>query len=307
MGNDAANVLSGLAGNDILEGGGGGDALTGGSGADTLIGGTGNDTYYVDNTRAVIIEKVGEGDDAVYASVTYTAPDHVERIYLTGAAAIDAHGGDTGVQIFGNSGVNHLWGGASNDTLDGGKEIDILEGGAGNDSYYIDSATEVVIEAAGAGVDTVYSSASYKMAENVENLTLLYTADTSGTGNALDNIITGNSGANKLTGGAGFDTLIGGGGNDTLDGGYNNDILTGGEGADKFTFGLKSGIDTVTDFGAGGKDTLDVSAWYAAGYKASVYMVGTDTYVTDGKGDMVVLTGVASSHLQATATGFAFI
>lgn len=307
VGNDAANVLTGMAGDDTLEGGGGNDTLTGGAGVDTLIGGTGNDTYYVDDARAVIIEKAGEGDDSVYASVSYTAPNNVEHIYLTGSASIDAHGGDTGVQIVGNSGVNRLWGGAGADTLDGGKGIDTLEGGAGDDVYYIDNATEVVIEQANAGIDTVYSTASYKIAENVENLTLQGAADLSGTGNSLDNIIIGNSGANKLTGGAGFDTLIGGAGNDTLDGGYNNDTLTGGVGADKFIFGVKSGVDTVTDFGYGGQDTLDVSAWYAAGYKASVYMVGADTYVTDGKGDMIILTGVASSHLQATSTGFAFI
>lgn len=307
LGNDAANTLSGLAGNDILEGGGGNDTLTGGSGADTLIGGTGNDIYYVDDARAVIIEKAGEGADTVYASVTYTAPSHVEALYLTGSAAIDAHGGDTGARIVGNAGVNHLWGGSGADVLDGGKGIDILEGGGGDDVYYVDTATEVVIEAASAGIDTVYSAANYKLADNVETLILLYTGDISGTGNALDNVITGNSGANKLSGGSGFDTLNGGAGADTLDGGYNNDILIGGDGADSFVFGLRSGVDTVSDFGAGGRDTLDMSAWYAAGYKATISMSGADTYITDGRGDTVVLTGVASSHLQATATGFAFI
>lgn len=307
VGNDAANVLAGLAGDDVLEGGGGNDTLVGGLGADTLIGGVGNDTYYVDDARAVIIEKAGEGDDTLFTSVSYTAPNNVERIYLTGSGAIDVRGGDTGVQIFGNSGVNRLWGGAGADILDGGRGIDTLEGGAGDDTYYIDNATEVVIELAGGGVDTVYSTASYKIADNVENLTLLGTTDLSGTGNSLDNIIIGNNGANKLTGGSGFDTLSGGAGDDTLDGGYNNDTLTGGDGADKFVFGLKSGVDTVKDFGYGGKDTLDISAWISAGYKSSVSMVGADTYITDGKGDVIILTGVASSHLQATSTGFAFI
>ena len=75
--------------------------------------------------------------------------------------------------------------------------------------------------------------------------------------------------------------------------------------ADAFVFGLRSGVDTVSDFG-NGRDILDLSAWYAAGYKASLYMVGEDTYVTDGRGDTVILTGVASSELQATSTGFVF-
>ena len=306
-GNDGANKLSGLGGNDTLSGGAGNDTLSGGSGADLLKGEAGDDTYYVDDARAVIVENGGEGADTVFSSVTYTAGANIENVLLTGSSAIDARGGDTGVRIVGNTAVNRLWGGAGNDTLDGGKGIDILEGGSGDDIYYVDTATEVVTEGVNGGTDTVFSAANYKLAENVENLNLLYTGDISGTGNALNNTIIGNAGSNKLSGASGFDTLSGGGGNDALDGGYNNDVLVGGDGADTFVFGLRSGVDTISDFGAGGRDTLDLSGWKSAGYQASVYMSGGDTYVTDGHGDTVILTGVSSSHLAATSTGFVFI
>ncbi len=58
------------------------------------------------------------------------------------------------------------------------------------------------------------SLASYTLGSNLENLSLIGTAQ-NGTGNELDNTITGNELDNILEGGSGNDTLIGGLGNDT--------------------------------------------------------------------------------------------
>nr|WP_267901817.1 hypothetical protein [Sinorhizobium meliloti] len=44
-GDNRANLLNGLAGNDMLKGRDGNDTLTGGNGADRLIGGGGADTF----------------------------------------------------------------------------------------------------------------------------------------------------------------------------------------------------------------------------------------------------------------------
>ena len=106
-----------------------------------------------------------------------------------------------------------------------------MRGGAGNDTYVVDNAGDIVDEsmAGSNGSDTVRSSISFSLADtthvlgDVGILVLTGTANINGTGNGLDNPITGNSGANVLSGAAGNDTLNGGAGNDTLNGGSGND------------------------------------------------------------------------------------
>jgi Ca2+-binding RTX toxin-like protein len=65
-----------------------------------------------------------------------------------------------------------------------------------------------VVEAAGAGLDTVQSSITWTLGSNLENLTLTGSTAINGTGNTLDNVLVGNSAANTLTGGSGNDTYV---------------------------------------------------------------------------------------------------
>ncbi|MDW2812726.1 hypothetical protein R5K32_21710, partial [Acinetobacter baumannii] len=78
-------------------------------------------------------------------------------------------------------------------------------------------------ENAGEGIDTVLSSITYTLGNNLENLTLTGSTAINGTGNALNNVLIGNSAINTLTGGAGDGYLNGGGGADKLLGGTGND------------------------------------------------------------------------------------
>jgi Ca2+-binding RTX toxin-like protein len=121
--------------------------------------------------------------------------------------------------INGTPGNDNLTGTAGDDTIDGGTGADTMSGLAGNDTYVVDNIGDKVIEAAGAGRDTVISSVDFTLASNVENLQLVGAA-TLGTGNAMDNLLEGNAaffglGGNdaayihtgSFNGGTGDDTL----------------------------------------------------------------------------------------------------
>jgi trimeric autotransporter adhesin len=273
IGNELNNSIDGGAGNDTLDGG----APFGGSNIDTLIGGLGNDVFIVDDFNDDVREAIGGGIDRVESSVSFELDDNpnkfqIENITLTGYGSIYADGNDLANLMIGNSGNNVLYayggndtliGGAGNDSLRGYSGSDSMVGGLGDDEYYVDVAGDIVVELAGQGIDTVYSSINFSLAllTNVENLALGGTA-INGTGNALNNSINGNGIANNLNGGAGndylfggngTDTLIGGLGNDTLDGGSDNDNMAGGAGNDDM-YG-SAGLDTL--IGGDGNDTLN--------------------------------------------------
>ena len=164
------------------------------------------------------------GTDTVLASASYTIFSNIENLTLTGAGAINGAGNNLDNIVTGNDAANTLNGMAANDTLfgdggndwlDGGTGADTMSGGLGDDTYTIDNVLDTIIENAGEGTDLVRSWISCTLAANVENLTLLGSANIDGTGNALDNVLRGNAGSNILDGGAGTDKLYGGAGNDT--------------------------------------------------------------------------------------------
>ena len=141
-----------------------------------------------------------------------------------------------------------------NDTFDnrGGSVDGQIQGGDGNDTLIIDKAKYKLTEIAGQGdLDTVKSSVSYVLSDNVEKPVLIGSKDISGTGTARGDLLYGNVGNNALKGLAGSDNLSGGKGNDRL---------TGGGDADTFHFATGYGKDTITDFEQG-IDTIDLSAW----------------------------------------------
>jgi Ca2+-binding RTX toxin-like protein len=289
-GTDFDDVIFGLQSDDILIGGGGHDDLEGGAGADTMAGGTGNDTYYVDNAGDICFEFGSQGFDEVRATVTYTLAGALEYLTLTGSADIDGtgntgnntingnsgdnflYGNDGHDAIYGNGGDDVLFGEIGNDTLSGGVGADIMFGGTGNDTYSVDNAGDQCLEWGGDGVDWVYSSVSFTIADGIENLTLTGSAAISGTGNAGVNQISGNSAGNTLIGGAGDDWLLGQGGADSLQGGIGNDILNGGTlgdtmagGADQDTYYVDHAGDIVSELADPGIDLVRTTISYTLG------------------------------------------
>jgi Ca2+-binding RTX toxin-like protein len=307
-GNGSANLLSGLEADDTLSGGDGADTLlggvgadklTGGSGADSMAGGTGDDTYDVDDAGDVVGEAAGEGADQVNSAISFALGDNVERLTLTGSAAVSGTGnaldntltGNTGDNVLdgaggvdtltGGSGNDTLLGGAGGDRLTGGLGADSMAGGEGDDTYYVDDVGDAIFEAAGQGLDIVSSTVSFTLAAEVEKLTLTGSGAINGTGNGLGNTITGNVGANDLDGAGGADTLNGGSGDDTLDGGAGADRLSGGAGADRFVFEHgQAGGDTITDFAAG--DHIELHGYGAGSMLAPVAGSTTQWVITDG-------------------------
>ena len=296
VGNDSldggigTDLLYGGDGTDSVNGGDGNDTLDGGTGADSLIGGAGNDLYYADGTDTVV-ELAGGGLDTVATGSSYTLSAEVENLVVLGTANYNGAGNLLANLMSGNIGNNTFFGGEGNDTLNGGvgndtllgqggndqlnggAGTDSLAGGAGDDLYLADSL-DTITEAAGAGTDTVQIGGSYALTANVEHLTLLGSANYTGVGNLLANLITGNTGNNTLFGADGNDTLNAGLGNDNLQGQAGTDVLDGGVGNDSLNGG--TGNDTLS--GGDGNDTLEGST----GADALTGGAGDDLYIADG-------------------------
>jgi Ca2+-binding RTX toxin-like protein len=148
-------------------------------------------------------------------------------------------------------GTVHLGDGVATFDSRGGIVKGTIEGNGGNDTLIVDNAKVTMVEKAGEGIDTVRSSVSYTLGDNLEQLTLFATAAINGTGNALNNKLRGNIANNSLYGLDGDDQLYGGKGNDRL---------FGGEGNDTFYFATGNGKDKVMDY-VDGTDTIDLKGW----------------------------------------------
>ena len=271
---EVVDTFTGTSGNDTLIGTIGADILIGLAGNDRLNGGAGSDTAsYAGASAGVTVDlrissgqsTGGAGTDTLVSIENLTGSSFSDKLTGNeGANTLD--GGSGNDKLYGFTGNDHLLGGAGDDTLDGGTGADTMEGGIGKDAYYVDNSGDVVIESnPSGGTDTVYSSVSFTLSANVENLTLTSGSATVGTGNALANTLQSSDIASTLWGLAGNDVLRGGAGADHLYGGAGKDVLTGGAGADTFVFDVfetSANRDTITDFVSGSdKIVLSVSAF----------------------------------------------
>ncbi|GCL41751.1 cadherin domain-containing protein [Dolichospermum planctonicum] len=271
-------------GNDDLGGGDGNDTLNGGTGADLLGGGSGNDTYVVDNVGDVIIEFLNSGIDNVESFITWTLRNHLENLTLQGTTAINGTGNTLNNTITGNTGNNTLNGGAGADTLIGGLGNDSLIGGAGNDSYYVDNTADSITENLNEGTDIVFTTVTYTLTPNTENLTLQGTTAINGTGNTLNNIITGNTADNVLTGGAGADTLIGGAGNDS--------------------YYVDNTADSITENANEGTDSVFTTVTYTlTSNTENLTLQGTTAINGTGNNLNNIITGNAADNVLTGGTG----
>lgn len=184
-----------------------------------------------------------------------------------------------------------------------------LKGTSGDDVHVVTDANTRIVEAAKGGNDTVRTSVSYTLPDNVEKIVLLGKSDLGATGNGLANEIYGNEGANVLSGldgndrifgGGGKDVLIGGAGDDRLAGQNGDDVLIGGlgadrlygdAGADRFVFqsvhdSPVSGRDTIVGFSAAQGDRVDLAQIDANALLAGnqhFTFIGSDAFTAPGQ------------------------
>ncbi|KRB52214.1 M10 family metallopeptidase C-terminal domain-containing protein [Phenylobacterium sp. Root700] len=140
-GNEAANALTGAAGNDVIYGGVGGDTLSGGDGQDFLRGEEGDDSILggaafddMHGNMGADTLYGGEGDD-----------------WVVGGKDNDLLHGETGADlIYGNMGDDILYGEAGADILRGGQHNDLMYGGEGDDWLSGDRENDTIWGGSGA-------------------------------------------------------------------------------------------------------------------------------------------------------------
>lgn len=310
-GSDGDNALWGAAGKDTLYGGAGNDRLDGGANIDKMFGGAGDDTYFVNATGDRVYETASTAPDAadaggvdwVYSSISYDLDAYaglrfVENLGLSGTANLIGRG---------NALDNTLVGNAGNNVLDGRAGADTMIGGAGNDAYHVDNIGDQVVEVAGQGRDTIWTSVDYALtdAQSVETLHV---------SGPVGLTLQANDLGVSLFGGAGMDTLIGGAGADRLDGGVEADTLQGGAGNDTYfvdnlgdqVFETLT-IDPSDTSDAGGVDqvfstvSFDLSASNGVRFIEKLTLTGSDTI--DGTGNDLGNTLVGNSAANTLSGG----
>ena len=171
-GNGADIVITGsIDRDDSLVLGGGGDTANVYNGNDRVEGGDGSDFLFIDYSDAtapldgvdVMFDPDGVGVSGRYStadgqrSVDFTS---MERFQITGTAFADIFSVLThsATGLYGGGGDDQLTAAHGGDVLDGGSGADLMYGLRGDDSYYVDSAGDIVIEQAGEGRDVVYAT-----------------------------------------------------------------------------------------------------------------------------------------------------
>jgi len=115
----AGTALSGTAANDSMYG----DSAVN----VTMSGGDGDDVYYLYSSINRAAEAAGQGIDTVDTWMSYTLPDNIENLRVTGDNRF----------AFGNDLDNIISGSSSRQTFDGGAGNDVLTGGGGADTFIV--------------------------------------------------------------------------------------------------------------------------------------------------------------------------
>ncbi|MFM8708093.1 MAG: calcium-binding protein, partial [Planctomycetia bacterium] len=315
-GDDGADTIAGLCGDDLLVAGRGvGDSLSGGDGADMIYGspdGADADPNFNDLVRFGDVIDGGAGNDRIWGQ------GGADAIFgSTGDDWIDAGAGNDFVQggagsdtIFGHLGNDLiygfqivpeleflpgpvddavrdvLWGEWGDDTIVGGAGSDLIDGGFGNDTIFGMAGDDII--RTGYGANSASGGDGDDQIHGSDDGT-----DVIG-GDAGDDRIQGYGGTDFLDGGTGDDIIDGGAGDEAIGGGLGSDVLIGGAGHD-LLFGTSALTNAPED------NAVD---WLYGDFGTGKNEPGSGGDRLDGEGGNDLLFGEGGDDFIAGTQGF---
>lgn len=293
-GGDAADYIEGRAGNDTFDGGSGDDTLVGGNGNDSMIGGSGADladySYVTTGTNDLNLSLDGVANDT--NSVTGETDNLDTSIeHITGGAGDDTLvGSSAGNMLIGGTGNDSIAGSSGNDTMTGGDGADTLSGSSGSDSLdggvgsdLVDGDGDIDTLIGDAGTDTLSGDSGNGDVIDYSSRTADLRIDLDGV--ADDGEIAGSENDNVF---ADFEVILCGSGNDQVVGDQTLDdpeTVNGGDGNDNLQ--LVGGADSI--LGGAGADTL------RGGNGNDTLVGGTGVDTMNGDNDNDLLNGADGS------------
>ena len=326
---DGGNLINAGDGSNSVTTGAGADTITTGTGADIIVSGAGNDLITVRGGTDDV--DAGAGSDRLtvdYSAMTTNVvggvvsgnlgAGYVGHLADQATSVLDFRNVESFVIITGSGndyiatggGADSLTGGAGNDTLEGGAGNDVMTGGLGDDQFLVDSAGDVVIEAAGEGTDTAWVSMAgpVTLFANVEFVRFTGGGNQVTGSDSSEQLVANASVSSTLNGGGGDDVLWGSALNNTMNGGLGDDIVRGQGGGGVWSGGLGndqfvvSNLDTtLLENPNEGIDTAWVSInGYTVGPNIElIYLTGGANQVTGGNtGAQIVANSASASSLQ---------
>jgi Ca2+-binding RTX toxin-like protein len=247
------------------------------------------------------------GQTSATASTSVSMPNGLTQLTLTGTGNLRA---------IGNAGPHTIIANSGNDTLVAGTGLATLVGGSGNDTFVVNSALDQIQMPVNVGANVEQSSVSITLADNVQTLMGMGSADLTLTGNATQSAtIIGNNANDRLVAGYGGSTLVSGTGIDTLVGGdylYVNNALdvivnTGYSAVAEYTSVSLSGQGARSLIGTGAADLVltQGNAAYVYGNSGNDTLIGTGgiLYAGSGNDTLIMQSGYGGYMTSGNLTG----
>lgn len=268
------DVIDGNADTDLVLGGPGEDRINGGGGLDLLLGMTESDVVRGGDATDVIIggDNTGKDPEYLYGEIGIDlvfglgGPDVIE-----GGFDLDFLAGNEGNDmISGGFGTDFAFGGLHDDTINGNDGLDILIGGVIQPSFRVSDKDTID---GGTGTDLILGTTD---------------CDTITGGDGAD-LIGGGGSKDRIVGGNGVDVIFGGKQQDHIQGGASTDFLFGGDDHDYL-----SGDDEMDAiFGGGERDHV------FGGSGRDIVFTGDDhDYANGGAGGDLLFGGVGYDVIE---------